>query len=49
MGSSSTVRAAVVPPERSESLEKRTRFSLSHDEGSIGTQIHSKIIHVYEF
>ncbi|XP_034234553.1 GTPase-activating protein and VPS9 domain-containing protein 1 [Thrips palmi] len=36
VGTSSTVRPAVVPPERSESLEKRTRFSLSHDEGSIG-------------
>lgn len=36
VGTPSTVRTAVVPPERSESLEKRTRFSLSHDEGSIG-------------
>ncbi|KAK3920325.1 Receptor-mediated endocytosis protein 6-like protein [Frankliniella fusca] len=34
--SSASVRAPGVPPERSESLEKRTRFSLSHDEGSIG-------------
>ncbi|XP_052119444.1 receptor-mediated endocytosis protein 6 homolog isoform X1 [Frankliniella occidentalis] len=33
---SSSVRVLGIPPERSESLEKRTRFSLSHDEGSIG-------------
>ena len=38
-GAAGTGASSGAGSERSESLEKRKRFSLSHDEGSIGTPV----------